>query len=70
MISNAGALILDREEMTEDEKQLYLSDLKNVCEEYFEGGGRYSIDVTRTEDGFSVCVIFDAKRIKRFRKPQ
>lgn len=63
-------LILDREEMTEGEKQLFIADLKRICDEYFESDGKFSIDVTRTEKGFSVCVIFDARRIKRFKKPQ
>lgn len=63
-------LILEREEITEEEKQLFIADLKRVCDEYFEGDGKFSLDVTRTENGFSVCVIFDARRIKRFKKPQ
>ena len=65
-----GALILDREEMTEGERELFISDLKKICEEYFEGEGKFSLDVTRVESGYSVCVIFDARRIKRFKKPQ
>ena len=63
------ALILDREEMTEGERELFIADLKCVCDEYFEGEGRFSLDVTRTENGYSVCVIFDAHRIMRFKKP-
>lgn len=62
--------IRDREEITEGEKELFLCDLRRVCDEYFEGDGKYSLDVTRTEEGFSVCIIFDARRIKRFKKPQ
>lgn len=69
-METASALLLDREEMSDEEKQLYLADLKAVCEEYFEDSNRYSLDVTRSADGFSVCVIFDARRIKRFKKPQ
>lgn len=64
------SIILDREEMSDGEKQLFLSDLGTVCEEYFESDGRYSLDVTRTERGFSVCILFDARRVKRFKKPQ
>lgn len=63
-------LIADREEITEGERALFIADLKRVCEEYFEGEGKFSLDVTRTENGFSVCVIFNARRIKRFKKPQ
>lgn len=64
------ALLLDRDEMTDGEKDLFIADLKEVCEEYFDGDGKFSLDVTRTENGFSVCVIFNARRIKRFKKPQ
>ena len=56
--------------MTEDEKQLFLHDLKHVCGEYFEADGKYSLDMTRTEKGFSVCILFDAVRVKKFRKPR
>lgn len=61
---------IDREQMTDDEKQLFLSDLQEVCAEYFESGGKFSLDVTRTEKGFSVCIVFDAARIKKFKKPR
>ncbi|MDE5766376.1 MAG: hypothetical protein K2I17_04340 [Clostridia bacterium] len=60
----------DREQMTDEEKELFLCDLKVVCAEYFEADGKYSMDVTRTEKGFSVCIIFDAVRIKKFKKPR
>jgi hypothetical protein len=62
-------ILYDREEMTEDEKQLYLADIKQVCCDYFDGDERYSLDVTKTDTGFSVCIIFDARRVKRFKKP-
>ena len=64
------ALFSDREEMTDGEKDLFLSDLKGVCDEYFDDDGNFSMDVTHTENGFSVCIIFNARRIKRFKKPQ
>ena len=60
-------LLFDRDEMTEGEKKLFLTDFAKVCEEYFEGDGRPDINITRTADGFSVCIIFAARRIKRFR---
>ncbi len=63
-------LTIDREQMTDEEKELFLSDLKGVCSEYFEGDGRYSLDLTRTEKGFSACIVFDAVRIKKFKKPR
>jgi hypothetical protein len=70
MIANTPSTLFERDEMTEEEKQLFLSDLQFVCEEYFEDSDRLSLDVTRTEEGFSVCVIFNSRRIKRFKKPQ
>ena len=63
-------VIADREQMTDDEKELFLSDLKTVCSEYFDGGGKFSLDITRTEKGYSVCVVFDASSIKKFKKPR
>ncbi len=62
-------IIFEREDFTDGEKQLFLADIRKVCSEYFENEGRFSLDITRTEGGFSVCLIFDARRIKRFRKP-
>ncbi|MDE7380058.1 MAG: hypothetical protein K2N14_03295 [Clostridia bacterium] len=66
----SDGIVSEREQMTEEEKQLFMSDLKNVCGEYFEADGKYSMDVTRAESGFSVCIIFDAARIKKFKKPR
>ncbi len=60
----------DRDLFTEEEKQLFLNDLKNVCSEYFDGDGKYSLDLTRTEKGYSVCIVFDAVRVKKFKKPR
>ena len=65
-----NTILNEREDMTEEEKQLFLHDLKHVCGEYFEAGGKYSLDMTRTEKGFSVCILFDAVRVKKFRKPR
>jgi len=63
-------ILPENEEMTEDEKQLFLADVKRVCEEYFEADGKYTFDVARTEDGFSACIIFDARRVRKFKKPR
>lgn len=60
----------DREQMTDEERELFITDLKGVCGEYFDADDKYSMDVTRTEKGFSVCIIFDAARIKKFKKPR
>jgi hypothetical protein len=61
--------LFDREEMTDDEKNLFMHDLGSICEEYFQNCTKLNLDITRTEDGFSVCVIFNCTRIKRFKKP-
>jgi len=62
--------LYEREKMTEEEKELFLSDLRGVCGEYFEADGKYSVDTAATDKGVSVCVIFDAARIRRFKKPR
>lgn len=67
---NIGKLIsLDREEITETEKRLFCIDLKKIAEEYFETDGDINVDVTRADDGFSVCVLFGARRIKNVKRP-
>ena len=60
--------IFERGGMTEGEKQLFIADFMKTCGEYFEFVGRPAVDITRTESGFSVCVIFAARRIKNFKK--
>lgn len=68
-MTSDGATIFLRDEMTDAEKQLFLTDVKKVCSEYFDNGKRYSVDVTGEDGAYSVCVIFSAERIKRVRKP-
>ena len=63
-------LLCDGELMTDDERELFIADLKTVCGEYFDAADRYSLDVTRTQKGVSVCIIFDAARVKKFKKPR
>lgn len=58
-----------REEMTEEERQLFLCDVKKVCAEYFECDGKFSLETARNEKGLAVCLIFDARRVRKFRKP-
>lgn len=60
----------EREKMTDGEKELFLVDLKEVCREYFDGCDKFSLDVTKTEKGLSVCIIFDAVRVKKFKRPR
>lgn len=69
-MSNSGnVLALDREDMTETEKKLFLKDLKWVLEEYFELSGEVSCDITRDKGGFLGCVLFSARRIKNLKTP-
>ena len=65
-----GRTSLDKQEMTDEEKEVFIGDVKCVCGEYFETGDKFTVDVTQTENGFSVCIIFDAHRIKNFKKPR
>ncbi len=62
-------IALDREDMTDFERGLFLKDFKTVTDEYFEVDGDADLEVTRTESGFLVCVIFNAHRIKTVRNP-
>ncbi len=61
---------LDREDVTEIEKQLYLKDMSRLNGEYFECDGQPTMEVTRSEEGFLVCVIFTARRVKSVKQPQ
>ena len=61
-------ILLDRDDMSEFERQLYLRDLKKVNEEYFECEDS-ALEITRTEECFLVCVIFNASRIKTLKRP-
>ncbi len=62
-------LSLDREDMTDLEKELFLKDFKRVADEYFETDGECGVELTRSEGGFLVCIIFNARRIKNVRRP-
>lgn len=63
-------LALDREEMSDLERELFLKDLKKVTDEYFECELEPSLEVTRADDGFLICIILSARRIKNIKKPQ
>lgn len=62
-------LSLDREDMSETERQLFLKDLKRVAEEYFECGERLDLEIVRADGGFTVSVLFTARRVKSVKKP-
>jgi hypothetical protein len=61
-------LTLERENMSESERQLLLCDIQAVLDEYFEREGNLTLDITRTSKGFSICLLFAARRIKRAKR--
>lgn len=65
----AATLSLDREDMSDFARQLFLKDIKQVLEEYFECTDAASLEITRAEEGFLVCVLFSARRIKSVKNP-
>ena len=70
MKRRTSAITFDREIMTETERCLLRRDVMRVAEEYFDTEGDGELDLTRTEEGFSVCLIFRARRIKKAHSPQ
>ena len=70
MKSLKSVLSFDRDEISEGGRELFLKDLKKIAEEYFDGTENSSLEVTRTDEGFLVCVLFTARRIKNVKKPQ
>ena len=63
-------LSLDRDDMSDFERELFLSDIKKVTDEYFESDKDSSLEITRTDDGFLICMFMSARRIKNIKKPQ
>lgn len=63
-------LSLDRDDMSDFERELFLSDVKKVTDEYFESNGNASLEITRADDGFLICLLMSARRIKNIKKPQ
>ncbi len=71
MTGNMTRIIsIDREDMSETERELFLKDLKKVTDEYFECEGDTSLEVTRGEEGFLICVLMSVRRIKSVKTPQ
>lgn len=63
-------LSLDRDDMSDFERELFLSDIKKVTDEYFECEKSPSLEITRTDEGFLICMFLTARRIKNVKKPQ
>lgn len=59
---------LEREEISDVERELFLSDIRKVAEEYFEFNDSPSLEITRSDDGFIVCLLFTARRVKSIKK--
>ena len=68
--SMSRIISLDREDMSDVERELFLKDLKRVADEYFEIEYSPSLEITRADDGFLICVLLTAHRIKNVKKPQ
>ena len=67
---NANKVIsLDREDMSDFARSLFLKDIKRVAEEYFECDGDLSLEITRSEGGFLVCLLFPTRRVKSVKPP-
>ena len=62
-------LSLDREDMSDWEREVFLKDLSHVLDEYFESENTPSLEITRSDSGFIVCLIFSARRIKNVKRP-
>lgn len=56
-------LALDRDDMSDLERELFLKDLKRVTDEYFESDGEATLEVTRADEGFIVCVLMTARTL-------
>ncbi|MDE7083276.1 MAG: hypothetical protein K2O89_06225 [Clostridia bacterium] len=65
----SSAILLDRDDMSDFERELFLKDLQRVNDEYFECDKSPALEITRTEEGFLVCVIFPVRRIKSLKHP-
>ncbi len=63
-------LSLDRDDMSDFERELFLADVKKVTDEYFESDGNASLEITRVDEGFLICLLMSARRIKNVKKPQ
>ena len=63
-------LSLDRDDMTDFERELFLTDIKRVTDEYFECDTSPTLEITRTDEGFLICMFINARRIKNVKKPQ
>ncbi len=69
MTTAENIISFDRDEMSQHDKRLFLKDLQTVLDEYFECEDDSTVEITRTEKGFLVCVLFSSRRIKNVKHP-
>lgn len=62
------SIVFERDDMSDFERGLFLKDIKRVVDEYFETDESPSLEITRTKEGFLVCVIFSTRRIKSVKR--
>ena len=61
-------IVLERDDMSDFERGLFLKDMQKILDEYFEADTP-SLEITRADGGFLVCVLFTARRVKSLKKP-
>ena len=61
-------IVLERDDMSDFELGLFLKDMQKVLDEYFEAENP-SVEITRSDGGFLVCVLFTARRGRSLKKP-
>lgn len=57
-------LAFDREDISDIQRELFLKDFSRLADEYFENDSKPTIEITRSEGGFLLCVIWTARRAK------
>ncbi len=62
-------ITLDRDNISQGQRDLLLRDLSEVIDEHLERTSRIVLDITKTEKGFSVCILLEASRIRESKKP-
>lgn len=61
-------LSLDREDVSDIQREMFLKDFLRVAGEYFENDGPATLEATRSENGFLLCVIWTARRVKNAKR--
>lgn len=64
----AKFISLEKREFSSVAKIMFIKDFKKFADEYFECEGMPAVDVTNADGGYSVCIIFRARRIKKVKQ--